>query len=115
MEKIKIYKIACIGNLAINLPFFLSIIYLFNYVDVNNKIPFLIGLFILGFFYWSYMATWYRKFSINRLKNKNEFFYWKKLSVYTLLLWPENFILTKTEFWEDESFQIYQKKVKKLA
>lgn len=114
MKKNKIFKIVLIGNLTINLPFILSIIFLFTFVSENNYTPFLIGLFTLGYFYWSYMAPWYRKYSIKELKSKQEFFYWKKLSVGSLLLWPENFILTKTEFWVDQSFEDYQQKIKDL-
>ena len=109
MKKSKVIQIVFIGNIVLNLPFVLSIIYLFSFVTPNNKIPFLIGLFILGAFYWSYMAAWYRSYSIKKMNTKKEFFYWKKLSVYSLLLWPDNFILTRTEFWNDESYQSYMK------
>lgn len=112
MKKNKIFKIVFIGNLAINLPFILGIIYFF--IFNNSSISFLVALFTLGYFYWSYMAAWYRAYSINRLNSKQEFFYWKKLSINSLLLWPENFILTKTEFWVDQSFEDYQQKKKEL-
>jgi hypothetical protein len=115
MKNSKIYKIVLIGIFAINLPFILSVVYLYAFVTVGNRINFLVGLFLLGYCYWSFIAPWYRKFSIKKINNKNEYHLWKKLSIYTMLLWPESFLLNQTEFWNDKNFQLYKNKIESLS
>ncbi|WP_194851855.1 hypothetical protein [Nonlabens antarcticus] len=113
MRIMKIVKIVLLGNLVMNTPFILSFIYINNYSHSNYMVS-LAAMFVIGYLYWSMMAPWYRKYSIVKLKSKNEFFLWKKLSVYSLLLWPDNFILNKTELWDDENYDTYQKKLTSL-
>lgn len=115
MRKKKIVSTLIVGNLLMHLPFIISIVAIYFYASAINRIAFLVGLFIIGFAYWSYMSVWFKKYSIKRLASQNEFEYWKRMSINTLLIWPDNFFLTSTEAWKDEDLALYNEQVKELV
>ncbi len=115
MKKKNVLNILLIGNIVINLPLILSILAAFTVVNPINKVSFLLGVFILGFAYWSLMCPWYKKYSIRRLETKKEFKYWRKMSINTFLFWPDSFFLTRTEFWKDDDLDFYHRKISELT
>ncbi len=113
MNKVKIFKIVLIGNLFISLPFIVFILYYYN-VDFNQNSDILFLAAIIGFFYWSFSIPIYKLYSIKKLKNKQEYFYWNQLSVNSLLFWPDNFLLTKFEFWNGAKWYDFQERKNEL-
>ncbi len=108
MNKFKIIKLVLFGNIIISLPIILIAFYLNFYVSIENRLYYLFITLIISIFYWSYMVALYKSFSIKRVLNKAEYFYWKKLSINTLLFWPDNFLLTKLEYWDEEKYIEYK-------
>ncbi len=114
MKSIKIFKLVLLGFLILNIPIIVGFLFCYYYVDANNQIYFLLLLSIVGFFYWSFAASWYRLHSINNISTPNEYFLWKKLTINFALLWPDNFLLTKFEFWDDSNHFKYINKLNKI-
>lgn len=115
MKKNKIYKIAFIGVVFLLLPFILGLLlYKFN---VIGPYPFIIKIVWIGLgaVYWSFIAPLYKSYAIKRIKTKEEYFLWKKLSINLLLIWPDSFIGSKWEFWNDEKLYYYNLKCKELG
>lgn len=110
MKKSKIIQLVLLGNLVINTPFIIGIIHYFSHFSTINHSKYLVYFTIVGFLYWSYLIPKYRFYSIQKITNKKEYFYWKTMSINTLLLWPDNFLFTKLEFWNDEMFFEYSTK-----
>ena len=115
MDKNKLYKIVVLGFISINFPMFLGLGLVFIISEMERLLDNLILLSVLCFFYWCYISSWYRYYSIFKIKTKEEYFFWKALSINALLLWPDNFILTKLEYWNDEKFEIYKARKKELG
>jgi|GEM_PF-2974113 len=116
MKKNKIYQSVLIGNLVINLPILSFFAYAIFFVEhPQERIHDLLLIAIVGSFYWSALVPWYRRFSIKRINSKKEYFFWKKLSIFTLLLWPDNFVFTKFEFWSDKEYHKYKMKKRELG
>lgn len=110
MQTTHILKTVLVGNLVMNTPFILAIAYVLFFRSLVDQIGTLFLILALGAIYWSFMSSWYRRYSIEKLDSKKEFMLWKKWSVNSLLLWPDNFILNKMEFWNDESLRITLRK-----
>lgn len=108
MSRFKLLKIIILGNIVINLPILLMFYYLIYSTHVNITAGTLVIFSILGWLYWGLLAPMYRVQSIKHLENKEEYFIWKKWSVYTLLLWPDNFIANKCEIWDDRKNYEYK-------
>jgi len=114
MKNLKLLKTVLAGNIVLNVPFALILFYFSKNIDVTNSPYFLAAFGFTYWIYWSFMSVWYRTYSIKQIENKTEYYQWKKISVHSLLLWPDNFILTRTELWDDKKSSEYQKKVSDL-
>lgn len=113
MNKIKIFKLLFLGNLLLSVPFIGVLLYFFFY-DSSVSINFMILFTIVGYFYWSFVVPHYKYYSVSKLENKDEYLLWEKLSINTLLFWPENFFLTQTEFWNDEKLGEYNRQKERV-
>lgn len=115
MNKKEVYKIVLVGGVVILTPFILALIY-FLYFS-TGAVPLIakLSLLIVGYFYWAFMAPWYKTYAIDKLNTKEEFFLWKRLSVNFLLLWPDNFVGTKYEIWNDEKYAYYKSKLERFG
>lgn len=78
-------------------------------------LPYIKWAFIIGYLYWPFMAPWYRMYSIEKLENKEKYYLWKKLSTNYMILWPDNFIWTKYELWNDKRYNNYKSKLRNLG
>lgn len=115
MKKRKIYKIASVGVLFLLLPFISGLLlYKFN---VIGPYPTIVKMVLIGIgaVYWSFIAPLYKSYAIRKIKTKEEYFIWKKLSVNLLLIWPDSFIGNKWEFWNDEKRYYYDLKCDELG
>lgn len=104
-----------LGVLLILLPFVIGLL-LYKF-SVIGPYPLVLQLtFIaIGFLYWSILAPWYKFYAIKKIKNKKEYFLWKRLSVNLLLIWPDNFIGNKYELWNDKNLNLYNLKRKEIG
>lgn len=115
MEKRKIYIIVFIGVLFLLLPFILGL--LLYKLKVIGPYQFIIKMIFIGVgaVYWSFISPLYKSYAIKKIKSKEEYFLWKKLSVNLLLIWPDSFIGNKWEFWNDEKRYYYDLKCEELG
>lgn len=86
MNKTKIFKIVLLGNLLINLPILGSAIYFLINGDIDKLFLIFLKIALFGSIYWAFVTSWFRKYAIKHLNNKEEYFLWKKWSVCTLIL-----------------------------
>ncbi len=108
----KVLKLITFGHIVLSIPFIAGI---FTYYKYSLGYEYLMIFFIIGFLYWSLVAPAYKSFCIKKISNKSDYFKWKRLSVKTLLFWPDNFLLTKLEFWDEEKFLEYSKKINNIV
>lgn len=115
MNRREVYKIVMVGCAVILTPFLVALVYSL-YFSIG-AVPLIAKLSLLGvgFFYWAFMAPWYKTYAIDKLNTKEEYFLWKRLSVHCLLLWPDSFFGTKYEMWDDEKYDAYKSKVENLG
>lgn len=107
MQKYKLKKLVIIGNLIINFPLILIAIYIFFNINEVQNLYNLYLMILTYIIYWSFMVPHYKYICIKKILNKDEYYYWKKLSVNSFILCPDNFIFTKIEFWNDKKFMEY--------
>lgn len=114
MEKYKLKKLVIIGNIIINFPLVLITIYIYFKINELKSLYNIYLMIILYIMYWSLMVPHYKYICIKKILNKEEYFYWKKLSINSFILCPDNFLFTKIEFWNDKKFIEYNKIINKI-
>lgn len=102
----KIYKLILIGHLILSFPI-IGILILY-YTLPNFSTDFLLLSIICFYIFWCGVIPYYKTFVIKRLSNKLEYYQWKSISIKTGLFWPDNFILTTLEFWNEKRFREYK-------
>ncbi len=103
----KVLKLITFGHIVLSAPFIAGI---FAYYKYSLGYEYLMIFFIIGFLYWSLVTPAYKSFCLKKISNKSDYFKWKKLSINTLLFWPDNFLLTQLEFWDEGKYLEYCRK-----
>ncbi len=107
----KVLKLITFGHILLSVPFIAGI---FTYYKYSLGYEYLMIFLSVGFLYWSVVTPFYKNFCIKRINNRADYFKWKKQSIRTLLFWPDNFLLTSLEFWDEERYLEYVNRCKKL-
>jgi len=106
MKKADILYYIILGNTLINVP-----IIIFCWYELFWPVPkldFINLIFVLGisFTYWSILIPHYRLFCIKKFKNTEEYRFWQKWSINTMLFWSDEFSFTM-ECWDKRNLKKY--------
>lgn len=106
MKKYKIIKLVLIGHSLISVP--IIALYGLLYFNLESANLFhIIGVLLSTWIYWSFAIPRWRLWSIKRIKSKEQYSRLRKLAINTGLLWPKEYSLTNTEFWDEQNYSDY--------
>lgn len=114
MNKINILYYIIMGNIIINIPIATFCFFELFWPKSNLDFASIFYVISFSFAYWAIMIPYYKFYSIRNLKTNEEFMFWEKWSIYTLLIWPNNLKIYRLECWDKKNLEIFKKLRKNL-
>lgn len=108
----KVNHLILIGHILLTIPFVMLLLLVYYTNQANTTVLGII--FVLGWVYWSKITPKYKYYCINKINTKEEYYEWMHRGIDTFLFWPNNFFLTKTEYWQDKKLIHYNELVNNL-
>lgn len=114
MNNNKIYKIVIIGSIILNLPYFISLYYIFSFIPMKDVFFNVLILSAIYLSYWSFFVPKYKLYSVKYLNTKEEYRTWYKFSLYGFIICPKKSFFKKMECWNKDDHKKYKLSIKRL-